>query len=149
MALPIVNYLFSGVDLSVGVVGRRKMHIATASGDLSFYSNFPGVAAAVLAFEFYNEAAITITSIQVGFKTKPTTAGTYTLAAAAAGNNLFSAATFDLTTTTSNSFSSITLTGTGANLTLAAGTTMTLTANSSSSDLVCATPELYITWTLA
>lgn len=130
--------------------GTQTYHLATRLGATLFQVRVPVIRNAATVFRCYCERAITVTSIQVGFLTKPTSAGgTYTLAASGAGNNLFNANTYDLEGLVSDTLTAVTLTAVGANLTLAAGSTITFTMTSNNTDLVGVGPELYMTYTLA
>lgn len=80
--------------------------------------------------------ACTITGIKiVSYGGAPTTAGTYTIAIAGAGNNLLAAATFDLKTLASGTVTALDLTATSGNLTLAADSLLTATVVSNNADL--------------
>lgn len=153
MALPVVSTLNRGVNpatVTNTARAQQRVHIATSTGDLIHYARFPGVTNQSVAIDLYCERGVTITSIQVGFTSRPSSAGgTYLLTASAEGNNLFSAASFNLETTVSNVYSSVTLTGTTAHLTIPAGGVISLTFTSNTTDLVCAGPEILVTWTLA
>jgi hypothetical protein len=79
---------------------------------------------------------LTITAIKVYGQTIPlSTAGTYTLAADGAGNNLISAATFDLETLSAATLTTMTLTATTADLDLTAGDVFTFSFVSDNADL--------------
>lgn len=85
--------------------------------------------------DFRPAQAITITAIYLYALTAPTTAGTYTLAVAGAGNNLLGAATFSLPTLVDNTYTSMALTGTTANLDIAANALVRFTFASNNGDL--------------
>lgn len=85
-----------------------------------WYTDVAVVANSTLSLTWHASVPIRVQGIALRAMTPPVTAGTYTFAATGAGNNLLSAATFNLTTLVADTLTPIPLTNTLANRSLAA-----------------------------
>ena len=89
---------------------------------------------------------VTISAIHLYALTAPTTVGTYTFAAAGDGNNLLSAATFDLTSLVNDTLTAMTLTLTTADLNIDALDLVRFTFASNNPDLAGSGILLVVEW---